>query len=303
MSQHAWFVVLLLLFLLVPSSATAEPSRHVATLDGRGLSKDRLIQYWFDRYPAEYGRTLTELIEAYVVADGARAAGLDVPRATLDKAVDDEVAARRKWQRELYGDGADLAAWVRNGYGMSIDAWQRTILRPRLRARMLKQRVIRADTRRELLVYARIIIVADETRARRIAAKLRNGADFSLTALKQSEHETKKAGGTLPPIARGDMARFPVIERRLFEARPGQLIGPLRVQIDGAPQWQIYKLIRRSEPWHDTGPALRARIETDLADLPVTRGELERWQARIRRKHRIELFAPNGRPWSPPSGG
>jgi len=302
MSTRNRLLVLFFVFSIVPSAA-AEPTRHVATLDGRGLSKERLLEYWFNRYPAEYGRTLTELIEAYVVAQVSRTSGISVPQATLDKAVNDEVAARQKLQNDVYGEGADLPAWVRGGYGLSVAEWKQNILRPRLRALLLKHRVIRADTRRELLVYARIIIVADETKARRLFGKLRSGADFSLTALKQSEHVTKKTGGTLPPIARGDMAHFPIIERKLFETAPGGLMGPLRVEVSGQPQWQIYKIIRRSTPWEDVGPALGPRLEKDLAEIPVSAGELKRWQARARRQHRIELFAPDGRPWSPPGGG
>ncbi|MDJ0974819.1 MAG: hypothetical protein QNJ98_10200 [Planctomycetota bacterium] len=273
------------------------PGAPVAVLGNRAVTKAELVGYLFDRYPTEYARALDELIDERFARDEARRIGLVVPPASLARAVAKEVEARTKLVREVYGPEAKLADWVKEGYGLTVDAWQREVLAPRIGSVLLKQRVVRLFTRSKLRLIARIIVTFDQAKAQRLAQKLQSGADFSLVALKESEDATRKVGGTLPPIARGDLAGFPIVEQRLFAARPGALLGPWRVQVGGKPQYQIYKLVRREEPWQMTGAALFRRLETDLGTQPVTQAELEAWQRHVRIQGQARYLKPDGTPW------
>lgn len=269
----------------------------VAVVGGRPISKGALADYWFDRYPEEYGRTLDALVDERLVDAYARRDGLRVPVEALNAAELREIDARRKQIASVYGGEADLASEVRRAYGVDVATWRRRILRPRLQAKLRMERVIRWDTRTRPRVHARVIVLSDAARSASVMAKLRQGADFSLTALKESKDPTARVGGDLPSIGRGDLA-FPGVEERLFRARPGALVGPLEVRVEGRPQWQIYKIIEHQPAWSGDAAARRTRLESDLVAHPMTRAEYERWRARVRRDAEVRYYRPDGRLWT-----
>lgn len=272
----------------------------VAVLHGQALSKGELADWWFDRYPEEYGRTLGAFVDERLAIREARAAGIRVPRAALEKAVAAEVDARRKQLGSLYGEAADLAAEVRRAYGVDVGTWRTQVLGPRLHARLLMERVIRWDTRRRERVHARVIVLDDAAKAADLVARLRRGADFSLLAARESLDPSGKRGGDLPWIGRGDLA-YPGVEERLFAAKQGALVGPLRVNVEGREQFQIYKLIQRQPPWSGGAEANWQKLEKDLGARPVDQGEFERWRARTRRDAGLRFYRPDGRIWQPPA--
>lgn len=266
----------------------------VAAVAGQPITAADLSAYWFARYPEEYERTLNALVDERLVRREAQQFHLSVPAATLAAAVDREVKARTEQLRKLYGDKVDLASQVRKAYGVDVRTWRTTILRPRMHSQLLLERVVRWDTRRRPRIHARVIVRSDVASARTIADRVRRGADFGLTAVRESEDATAKAGGDLPWIARGDLA-FPEVERALFAASPGSIVGPLAVQVDGATQWHTYKYIRRLAAWPRDARQSAARLEQDLRDRPFTRGEYERWRARAVSTHRVQTFRPDGK--------
>lgn len=272
----------------------------VAVVGGRPLSKEMLADHWFDRYPEEYARTLNSLIDEQAVLADARRVGIRVPGATLSEAVASEVAARRKQIRSLYGDDATLDDEVRRAYGIEIGVWKQKVLGPRLHVHLLMERVIRWDTHSSDRLHARVIVLNDQAKARRVAAKIQRGADFSLTALKESEDPSGKRGGNLPMIGRGDLA-FGGVEKRLFAAPPGSLVGPLEVRVDGKPQWQIYRIVSRQQAWQGSYESNWKRLEQDLQDRPVASTEFERWRARVRRGGGVRYYRPDGTVWEPPA--
>ncbi len=272
-----------------------DPSRApIAVIEGLALTKAALHDYWLDRYPQEYGRTLDALIDEHIVRMRAQRDGITVPEQTLGKAIETEVSARREQIIKMFGSEAKLDVEVKRAYGVDVETWKQRILRRRLRARLLMERVIRWDTRSRARVHARVIVLADAARAQVVLRKLRQGADFSLTAVKESQDPTARAGGDLPAIARGDLA-FPGVEERLFRAQPGALVGPLEVKVQGKPQWQIYKIVSRREPWTGDAAARRARLEDDLLAEPMRPDEYERWRARAHRDSGVRLYGPDGR--------
>ncbi len=272
----------------------------VAVIAGRPLSTGELADWWFERYPEEYGRTLGTLIDERLAIRDARAQGVRVPRAALTKAVHAEVEARRKQLHSLYGDAADLAAEVQRAYGVDVPTWRTKVLVPRLHARLLMERVVRWDTRRRERVHARVIVLADAAHARGIVQRLRKGADFSLLAAKESLDPSGKRGGDLPWIGRGDLS-FPGVEKRLFEAPAGSIVGPLEVRVAGKAQFQVYKIIRRPAPWTGSLETHWQRLEEDLVARRVDQGEFERWRTRARRDGGVRLYRPDGRVWQAPA--
>ena len=290
-------VVLCLALMAAPATQADDGDVRMATVAsvaGRPVTAADLASYWFSRYPEEYRRTLDALIDERVVEREARRHGIAVPAPVLDTAVREEVAARKAQLQRAYGEEANLAREIHRAYGLDVAAWRRTVLRPRMHSQLLLERVVRWDTRRRARVHVRVIVRSDAASARALAARLRSGADFGLTAMRESLDPTAKTGGDLPPIARGDLA-FPAVEAALFPAKRGALVGPLAVTVDGRQQWHLYKVIRHLPPWSASAPDAAKRLEQDLRDHPFSRGEYERWRARAVAEHGVTSFRPGGR--------
>ncbi len=274
----------------------------VAQVGESAVMPAELARWWFDRTPGEYRKSLDALVDERIARAAAARLGLHVPEMLLRNAVTREVEARRELQRKLFGPEARLEDWVRDAYGLDVQTWRFTLLRPRIESLLLQQRLIRLDGRRRVRVHARVIVTSDFAKAQQLEAKLRKGADFSLVALKESEDRTKRVGGALPPISAGDLAAFPHVEQSLLAAAVGVLLGPLEVSIQGKRSFHLYKVVRREEPWRMQGTALFDALEKDIAARPVTEAERARWRGRLRAAGRVRYFRPDGSIWEPPSG-
>jgi peptidyl-prolyl cis-trans isomerase C len=265
----------------------------VAVVAGRPLPQADLVRHWWETDREAYTATLEDLVDRRVAAEEAGRLGLSVPPAALDAAVAAEVRARETQLAAAYGAHADLAAVVEEAYGTDLAGWRRDVLRPRLAARLLLQRVVRADARRRPRLGVRVIVVEDRDRALRTREKILAGADFARTAFHESRDPSAREGGALPSFARGDLA-WPEVERRLFELPVGALAGPWEVRVDGRAQWHLYRVTERVEPWPEVAAAFAARLEADLAARPADRAELLAWRARVRRDLGVTLHSPDG---------
>ena len=273
----------------------------VAQVGETGIMPADLARWWFDRTPGEYRKSLDALVDERIARAAAARLGLHVPELLLRNAVTREVEARKQLQQKLFGVEARLEDWVREAYGVDLQTWRFTMLRPRIESLLLQQRLIRLDGRRRARVHARVIVVSDFQKAQQLSQKLRRGADFSLVALKESEDQTKRVGGALPPISAGDLAAYPHVERSLLAAAAGALLGPLEVTIKGKRSYHLYKVVRREEPWRMQGAALFEALEKDLLARPVTEAERARWRGRLRAAGRVRYFRPDGSIWEPPN--
>ena len=281
---------------LGPSTAGGEErGMVVATIGSEAVTTADLNGFLYARYRDSWVRTMEALLDERIARHETKRLGLALPPGTLEKALATEVEARRKQLAEVYGDEVKLEEEVLRGYGVDLETWKQSVLRPRVRTQLLLVRVVRLDTRRRDRVKARVIVVDALDRAERIKKRLISGADFSLTALKQSVDPTSQSGGDLPAVARGDLT-LPAVEAALFAAKPGALVGPLSVTIAGRRQFHLYKVIERIAPWTGTRAQIVARLEKDLKTAKIQRSEFERWRARMRRDFRTQVFDPDGRP-------
>ena len=286
---------------LTPASGEGG-TKVVATIGSEAVTAADLTAFLYARYRDSWVRTMEALLDERIARHEAKRLGLVLPAGKLDKALAGEVEARRKQLAEVYGEDVKLEDEVRRGYGVDFAAWKRDVLRPRLRMQLLLMRVVRLDTRRRDRVKARVIVVDEQDRAARLKKRLASGADFSLTALKESVDPTSQNGGDLPAVARGDLT-LPAVEEALFAAKAGDLIGPIPVTIGGREQFHLYKVIERIPPWSGTRAEIMSRLEQDLSETKIQRNEFERWRARMRRDFRTRVFDPEGRTVILPSLG
>ncbi len=271
----------------------AAPAGTVAVVGASRITKADLSDFLYARSRERWLEALDDMVDERILAAERGRLGIAVPPAALDAAVEAEAKAREDQLKARFGDSADLAASVREHYGLDVAAWKRDVLRPRLATHLLLQRAVRLSTRTREQVSARVIVSRDRAKAAEIRLKLDRGADFSLTALQESEDPSRSTGGVLPTIARGDLV-VPAVEGALFSTPPGGLAGPLEVAGEGGVEWHVYKVVGRAPPWEGDAASLAPRLEADLSASPVTRGEYERWATRARRAYGARCFAPDG---------
>jgi hypothetical protein len=260
------------------------------------VTKTELCDFLYARFREPWVRGLDLLLDERLAAIEARRHGVTVPAAVLDRAVEAEVRARAEQARQT---GGDLASGVRAAYGLDVGAWTREVLRPRVEARLLLERVVRRCARARDQVVVRVLVVSDVARARALLDAHARGADFGLLALQESRDASRSSGGLLPPIARGDLARKD-LEEQLFSAAPGTVVGPIPATTPRGPEVRLYKVVERTPPWAGDPASLAAILEADLVKNPLGRSEYERWAARARREHGVRIFAPDGSPLSLP---
>jgi len=281
---------------------SAAPPAPVAAVGEERLTKGDLADFVWERFREQWWQAVDEMIDERLVTAEARRLSVAVPPSALDAAVEAEAKARGEQLRARFGDGMDLASAVQAYYGVDVDTWRKTILRPRLANHLALERVVRLSARTREQVVARVIVLRDRARAADIRAKIDQGADFSLTALSESEDPSKALGGVIPAIGRGDLA-VPGIEDALFRAAPGSLVGPLEVTVAGRSEFHLYRVVDRTAPWAGPPDALLVRLEEDLRQQPVTRAEYDRWSARTRRTYGVRYFAPDGSVLRPEPAG
>ncbi len=278
-----------------PGAAKGEgPSSAVAVVGGQPVTPAELAAFLFRRQRESWLRAVDDLVDETIVVREADRLGIRVPGDAVREAVEKEAASREAELHRTFGEDVDLASEIRRAYETTVEGWKRDVLAPRLRRQLLLMRIVRLDTRRRPRLDVRVIVLGDRDRADRVLARLRQGADFALTALQESIDPTGKSGGVLPSVARGDLA-WPDVEARLFAAADGDLVGPLRVDEEGRTTWHVYEVVGRTAPWTGTRGELVARLEEDLRRHPLERPEFERWRQRMRRDFAVRVFDPEGR--------
>jgi len=228
---------------------------------------------------------LNQLVVREVVEQEVRKHGLKVPEDVVDaqlaKAVEDLALRALK----AYGKGATPESFVRLEYRQSLDDWK-AARRDDLVERWKLSRVVRYDGLRADRVELQIILVDDEATAKEVAAKLDAGADMAALAMKYSTHETARAGGRMPPVARESLA--PAVADRAFALAPGERTGILSVDDgSGRRRFEIVRLLRRIPPRTASWVEVSGEIEAGLVTEPVGTLEFLAWNLRIERLYNL----------------
>lgn len=196
----------------------------------------------------------------------------------------EERELRRQVQQEL-GD-IEFADYLWRLFGMREEDWRRS-LRLRTAQRLYQGYVLRYLSLREDRVQVRFLVHKDEKVAREVVDKVRHGADFATLALRWSEDPSRRDGGLLPAFGRG--FRHPAA-RCAFELVSGEVSEPFEADWSGEKRWfVVYCLEHR--PGRDVPfEAVRAEIDADLEQNPVTALETTaytlRWRDEVEQQDR-----------------
>lgn len=205
------------------------------------------------------------LVFDVLVARHAEQHGIRVSEARVEElAAEEERQLRRQVQDEL--EGVTFADYIWRLFGMRERDWQ-SALRLRTAQRLYQGYVLRYLALREDRVQVRFMVHKDKSVADEVVDKVRVGADFATLALRWSEDVTRRDGGLLPAFGEG--FQHPAA-RHAFDLKPGQVCEPFEASWGGEQRWfVVYCLEHR--PGRDVPfEQVRAEIDADLEQQPVT---------------------------------
>lgn len=230
------------------------------------------------------------LVFDVLIARHAERYDIEVDAAAVEKlAAAEEERMRQQVETELGGD-MDFPAYVFGMFGMRLSDWQRT-LRLRTAQRLYHGYVIRYLALREDRVLVRFLMHRDREIADEVYEKVREGADFATLALRWSE-DGRREGGLLPAFGRG----FPhPVADVAFTLEKGQVSTPFRREIGEEPRWFVVYCLDRFAGRDVPFAEVRAEIEADLANKPLTQLETSAYALRWRGESERAQSAENGR--------
>jgi foldase protein PrsA len=259
----------------------------VASYTGRNIRAAELATYFFAVYREQAFAALSKLVGTEIVDQEARRVGLEVPSGEMAQWRAEILSGLEREAALSYGIGTSAERYVQLRFRQSLAAH----LAQRLdqeRQRYLFSRIIRYHALGSDQVGVDIIVVRSEARAREIAEKLDQGADFGRLAGTWSIHESRSAGGRLPVLPRE--ALHEAVAARAFELPVGGRSGVLLVE-DGAGgrQYEIIRVRERISGRDLPFSEVRAEIEAGLAENPVDVTEWTAWYLRLERLYNVSL--------------
>jgi parvulin-like peptidyl-prolyl isomerase len=140
-----------------------------------------------------------------------------------------EVEASFETVASQSGGREQILTTLKDLYGMSESSFK-NLMRDQLVIDKLKREILAT-------VSVRHILVADEKRANELAGQVKEGADFSELAKKESKDvQSREAGGSLGFIGRGQTVKS--FEDVAFALEPGQISDPVQSEFG----WHVIKV-------------------------------------------------------------
>tara|TARA_R110002072_G_scaffold228234_13_gene385462 strand:+ start:53552 stop:54622 length:1071 start_codon:yes stop_codon:yes gene_type:complete len=223
------------------------------------------------------------LIFDVLVARHAQQYGVRVAEArVMALAATEERELRRQVKEELAG--VSFADYIWRLFGMRQQDWQ-SALRLRTAQRLYQGYVLRYLAMREDQVQVRFLVHKDRKIAQEVVDKVRVGADFATLALRWSEDPSRRDGGYLPAFGRG--FQHPAATKA-FDLKKGEVSEPFEAQWGGEQRWFVVYCLQH-RPGRDVPfETVRAEIDADLEQSPVTPLETTAYTLRWRNEEEAE---------------
>jgi hypothetical protein len=276
---------------LPPAPVAADPeaalrNRVIARIDGQPIYAGEAFPLVALSAPAEAGNAVQRIVLDRLCAAEGGAIGASVPPELLESEVARFLVEQERKVRDASKGKSDLAAWLKNTFGLEPPAYF-DLVKGSLERSLLLERVVLYELGRHPRAQLRVIRVKDRALAEEIRGKLEKGADFAALARQHSEDGSGRDGGVYPPLPT-DLAS-PLFEKTEALA-PGALSPIEEVSTEGGPRFRIVQVLARLPP-ETAGYAERAAaLEQQLAGRPLSPLELEAWMRLMEERHQIRLL-------------
>lgn len=261
-----------------PSPPTATPEPAAANVNGEVIRRadfeDEIRRFEAAKHEAGIdlatldgykNQVLQALIDRRLLAQGARANGIQLETGNVDAAVQDLAA-------ELGGNEA-MGVWLAET-GYTLEGFKLALEEDMLAARMVES-ILQDVPENVAQVHARHILLASKDDAEFILEQLAANADFgTLARLYSRDSSTRPDGGDLGWFPRGGLL-FPEVESAAFELQPGEISDIVKSDLG-------YHIVQTLE----TGE--RPLSPNDLRDMRET--AVEDWISTQRESATIEVL-------------
>ena len=280
-------------------AAGADSYETVGWIDGSPVTYGDVARYALTKDPESFTLHLEGLVVERVTRDEARRAGVTVPRAALARATERRMrewdAAVRSSSRAQTGREVDPALWLERTAGLSLAQW-RDWVRRHTETELLQDRLLRYEALTSSTVEVRLLVTEDPDAAGALAERARKGEDFAALAREHSVHATAGEGGRVTFRLLPDDVNDAAVRTALFEASPGEVVGPFAVRAGPETFHQVYRVESAGSPRTGSYAELSRDVARDLETRPVDVGEYERWRRRALLRHGFLAARATGEP-------
>lgn len=286
----------LALLLSTAASALAQDGDAIATVNGKPISKRKMIDILMDGHGLA---VLQQLVVLELAKEEARRLELKVTQADIDAEFQralDNIAPRTSETGEPLDEQGRLQAldfllqqkglsMTEFKLGMERNAYLRKIVDKNL---VVDEPVLREEFARLYgeKVEVRLIQANDQQTLYEAIKQLEAGTDFAEVARRVSQdRNSAERGGLLPPFAFNDDRIAAVLREAAFNLAPGQRTPP----IANNARWFILKLERRLPPDDAKFEAVRDEVERKLRER-VAPEQMNRIVMELYQKAQVRVF-------------
>jgi hypothetical protein len=261
---------------LMPS---ADPEDAVVmNVAGFPIRKSHLYDRLFEENPRRAKEQVDILVFDILLAQQAGKHGIAVDPAMIDGIVAEEEKRLVGRVEKDWGSRMSVDDFLQFEKGVDRKVY-RMLLRRHLARRLYRHYVIRYLALLEDRVKVRIIKHRERPTIARILEQVREGAEFHTLALRESEDETQRLGGELPPFGRDHKSIYTEVA---FKLAAGEVSDILSTTQAGAPIYFLVYCVRHMPGRKVPFAAVKAELDREWLTNPPTPPESRELYLRLR---------------------
>ena len=260
----------------------------LARYQGGQIRSSDLGRYLLQVLRRESLAAISRMVGEEILRREATDLGVELPRSWV---VEEGARIRAAVEREAlraYGVGASSEDYVKQQFRQSLEEHLASRLDQAAR-RWLFARVIRYHAITTERVEVSICVVAEESEARAVLARIGSGESFGDLARRLSLHDSRERGGRLPALPLE--ALNPAVATVVSRMKPGDLSDVITVESGVGLRYEIVRLEGRIPPKEGRWDSLQGEVERSLAQTPLAAHEWTAWMLRLERLYKVELSA------------
>ncbi len=265
-----------------PKPTDAPPDTRgdvVARVAGQPVYAAELLAQWMHRDAGVLRGHLENLVFSRLVVAESRRLSVTLDATMVDSRYQDGLERLRS-QIAKDEPGLTLDAYISNRLGLDPEHYLDDLRRD-LEIDLLAERCVRAWLLASERAEVRVIVLDSRPAVEETQAALAKGTDFGDIARDKSLHESKEAGGRVPPVVRSDSG----LARLAFATAVGSVGGPIFEN----GSYLLIEVTGRPEPveggWSAVGPA----VEASLLAQPIEDPEYWQWKHAMQETYVVDL--------------
>lgn len=254
------------------------PPDVAVMINDHAITKTQAYNLFAKRYKKETREIIRELAVHWIIRREYKKEGIKVLFKDIKEKSKQELKRSKKYVKEKLQLSwkqylAKLKVTEKSLYKSILEKWKYKLV--------LEQLVV-LNQIRQTRILARHIMVKDKKKAEKLLQKIKNGASFARIAQTDSISSTRRVGGKLPILHRGDVHKS--LENVIFKLPKGKLS-----EIVKSP-WG-YHIVEVLQIYPGTPKAKWQSVKTDIQEYlkkqRVTPKDIQRWIGNMRKIYKL----------------